>query len=226
MRENPRLQNREHAGVLLARKLRRYREAPDTIVLGLPRGGVIVAATLSDRLRLPFDVFVIRKLRPPEAPGKAIGAVSETGFVYLDESVLAREPWLQRYLREYLEEEIEWGETEVARRIQSLRGSRRLPPLRGRTIILVDDAVFSGASFLAAVRSLKRLGAGKIVAALPVGTTEGLISIKREVNELAVLVVESELDGLNECYRDCSDISEQAVAYVIQQRKALMKRSA
>jgi putative phosphoribosyl transferase len=226
MRGNPRLLNRDHAGAILARKLRRYRGAPDTVVLGLPHGGVIVAAALAERLRLPFDVFVTRKLSPPEEPWKAIGAVSETGLVYLDESVLAKEPWVQRYLREYLEEEIEKGEEEVARRIRTYRGSRRLPPLRGRTVILVDEAAFSGASFVAAVRSLKRIGVSKIVAALPAGMTEALINIGHEVNEMTVLVIEAQIDSLEDCYCDCSDISEQAIAYTTQRREALVKSSA
>jgi predicted phosphoribosyltransferase len=106
MERKTRFRNLEHAGAELALKLGRYSGAKDTIVVGLARGGVAVAAALGEKLNLPCDVFVSRKLSSPEDRLCALGAVTETGVVFIDEAVLSTEPWPPHALRRYIEGEL------------------------------------------------------------------------------------------------------------------------
>ena len=162
--------NRAHAGIELARKLKRYKDADNAIVVGLARGGVPVAAALSEKLNLPCDVFVSRKLSVPEDRRRALGAVTETGVVFLDEVALWTEPWLPRELRRYIEEELRLREDDVARRCTCYRRGQKLPDFRAQNIITVDDGTFTGATFVAAMQSLRKLGARYLIGALPVAT--------------------------------------------------------
>lgn len=179
------LQDRNEAGCLLAEKLGRYRDDPKATVLALPRGGVVVGAAIADRLHLPLDCFIVRKIGAPTNPEYAVGAVTETGFVVLNAQALS-ELGLSRPL---LDELIARRREEMAIQHATYRGGRALPDLTERVVILVDDGVATGATFSAAAEAVRALHPRRLVAALPVGPESSLERIRAQVDELLVLQI-------------------------------------
>jgi len=165
--------DREDAGRRLGAELAR-RDLGDVVVLGLPRGGVPVAAPVAVALGAPLDVIVVRKLGVPSRPELAMGAIAEGGVRVLDERVVRRAgvaPWQL--------EEVEAREREaLAERVARLRHGRPRPELAGRTALVVDDGVATGATASAAARAARRLGAARVVVAAPVGATDAIQGLR------------------------------------------------
>ncbi|MDE3119254.1 MAG: phosphoribosyltransferase, partial [Nitrospirota bacterium] len=129
----------------------------------LPRGGVVVGAAISATLHIPLDVFLVRKLGAPGNPEYALGAVTETGTVYLNpeaREVLARHAAPDGYLDRAIQAE----QAEIGRRQVLYRQGKPLASLNGRTVLLVDDGIATGATFLASVEALRQAGVGRLVA--------------------------------------------------------------
>lgn len=218
MEGKKRFRNRAHAGTELARKLERYGGAKDTIVVGLARGGVAVAAALGEKLNLPCEVFVSRKLSTPEDRQRALGAVTEAGVVFIDEAVLSTEPWLPRELRRYIEEELQLREKDVVRRCACYRSGRRLPDFRDQTVIAVDDGAFTGATFVAAVQSLRKMGARYLVGGLPVAPKCAVRQIRPLSDELVVLLAPTTIEDLGHYYDDFADLSDEEIVNCLANR--------
>ncbi|MFH1106594.1 MAG: phosphoribosyltransferase family protein [Candidatus Micrarchaeota archaeon] len=154
--------NRSEAGRLLAEKLGRHANS-GALVLGIPRGGVVVAAEVAKALHLPLSVFVVRKLGAPGNPELAIGAVANDGAAYWNDGVIAHLGVGKGYRRDVLARE----SGEVRRRLSLLGVSAELD-VKGRTVILVDDGIATGATMKAGIRCLRKAGAKKIIVAVPV----------------------------------------------------------
>jgi putative phosphoribosyl transferase len=135
------------------------------LVLGVPRGGVPVAAVVADRLDADLDVLVAHKLGAPGNPEFAIGAVAEDGSTYLDDRIVAT----HRIPDEYVRREAGKQLAEVQRRARVLRGGRPPTEIAGRVCVIVDDGVATGATLEASLRLVRKLGAKKVIAAVPVG---------------------------------------------------------
>jgi len=170
-------QDRVDAGQRLARALERY-AGPETLVLGVPRGGVVVAAEVARALEAPLDVVIARKIGAPHEPEFAIGAVvSGEGGVLLDEPAI-------RYLQvpaEFIRRETERQEAEIRRQMALYRGDRPVPELAGKTVIVVDDGIATGYTLRAALAGLRRQDPERLVVAAPVGPG----SVCREFRQLA-----------------------------------------
>jgi predicted phosphoribosyltransferase len=174
--------DRTHAGEELADALSSEIEADDhPLILGVPRGGVPVAAVVADRLGGELDVLVAHKLGAPGNPEFAIGAVAEDGSTFIDERVVAA----YRISEQYLAEETERQLAEVQRRARLLRGDRAPIPISGRVCVIVDDGVATGATLEASLRLVGRLGAERVIAAIPVGPPDTI----RRLGKAADLVV-------------------------------------
>ncbi len=179
--------DRDEAGRLLAERLGAYRRDPQALILALPRGGVVVGAAISAALQVPLDVFLVRKLGAPDNPEYALGAVTETGTVYLNPEVgevLARHDVPDGYLDRTIRAEQE----EIVRRQALYRCGKPLPSLSGRTVLLVDDGIATGATFLASVQALRSVSVKRLVAAIPVGPPEALREVGKLVDELVWLL--------------------------------------
>jgi len=199
--------NREEAGRQLAAKLLHYRDAADCIILALPRGGVAVGFQLSIALHLPLDVFLTRKIGSPENPEYALGAVSETGNIYLNPDAVAQ----FQLSHEDIKDIVSVQQHEITRRQQLYRQGRHPLMLKGRTVILVDDGIATGATFFASVEGIRGQAPKHLVAAIPVGPAETLAKARSLVDELIVLATPAPFWAVGNHYVDFTQVEDRDV---------------
>jgi predicted phosphoribosyltransferase len=206
---NDMFEDRLEAGQALASALDAYRNAPDAVVLALPRGGVVVGFAVSRALGLPLDVIITRKLRAPENPEYALGALTETGdrFVNPDVDGLVVDSWG----KEYLEQETAWQRSEIERRKELYRNGAGLGDLAGQTVLLVDDGVATGSTLIAAVRGVRAQNPNRIVVGIPVGSRQAIESLSREADEVVAVSVPSRFFAVGEHYRYFPQVSDDEV---------------
>lgn len=199
--------NREEAGRHLADKLRQYREAANGVILALPRGGVAVGFQLSIALHLPLDVFITRKIGAPENPEYALGAVSETGNIYLNPSAMAE----FRLSRDDIKTIVATRRQEIGRRQQLYRQGRHPLPLKDRIVILVDDGIATGSTFFASLEGIRGQAPKHLVAAIPVGPSETIAKVRSLVDELVVLATPEPFWAVGNHYVDFTQVEDRDV---------------
>ena len=215
-------QNREEAGRRLVEQLLNYRKRPATLILALPRGGVAIGYQLSLGLHLPLDVFIVRKLGAPHNSEYALGAVGETGTVYVNPAAMAEFHVSRAELKNLVEAQRE----EIIRRQALYRKDRRLPVLTGRTVILVDDGIATGSTFFASVQSIRELNPHRLIGAIPVGPIETIREVRTLVDELVVLATPDPFWAVGSHYVDFAQVSDQAVLeYLNLSEEALRERA-
>ncbi len=202
--------DRRDAGRRLAALLEQARrEHP--VVVGIPRGGVPVAAEVARALGAPLDVAVVRKIGAPQNPEYAIGALAEGGVHLLSEDAV-RALRLTEGERVALIAQVE---DELEQRLRRYRGSRAPIELSGRTVILVDDGLATGRSALAAVRSLRRRGAARVILAVPVAARQSAQSLSDEADEVVCVEMPDNLWAVGYWYRDFSPTTDAEVAALL-----------
>jgi predicted phosphoribosyltransferase len=199
--------DRRAAGQVLAHRLADYARRENTIVLGLPRGGVPVACEVAHLLDLPWDIFVVRKLGCPGHEELALGAIASGGVQVLNVEILANLGIDRETVRRIAARETE----EVTRREQAYRGERQPLDVRGRTVLIVDDGLATGASMSVAVVALRRLGAAKTVVAVPVGSPETTRKLRSIAGEVVCAYTPEEFHAVGEFYHDFSQTSDDEV---------------
>ena len=176
------------------------------VVLGIPRGGVPVAAEVARAIGGEFAVVVARKLGAPGNPELAIGATTETGASYINTRVAqlcgANERYIESEKRRQIQE---------SHRREQLFNSHRRPPLAGRTVIIVDDGIATGATAIAAVRSVKGEGAAHVVLAIPVGPPETIGQLRHEADEVICLDEDPGFYAVGQYYLDFGQIGDDEV---------------
>ena len=212
--------DRKDAGQQLARALSEYR-GQEALVLGIPRGGVPVAYEIACSLDAELDVIVARKIGAPGQEEFGIGAITADGSLVINEGMRAyvhiSEPELEQRTQEQ--------SAEAQRREHRFRvGLPALSPA-GRLVIVVDDGLATGATLRAAVRSLKRRGAERLVVAVPVGAPEACTSIAREVDRLICLQQPEPFCAVGRHYREFDQTSDEEVQQLLRQRREARKRS-
>ena len=206
-----RYRDRREAGVLLAESLADLaREQP--IVLGLPRGGVVVAAEVARTLGAPLDVVVVRKLGVPSYPELAFGAVGEGGVMVIDDAVCRDFRIGEEERRSVAARELR----EVDRRAGDYRGEREPPDVRGRTVIIVDDGLATGATASAAVRVMRKAGAGRVVIAVPVGSARAVDVLRTRADDVVCLAAPRGFRSVGENYDDFSQETDESVRGILQ----------
>lgn len=176
------------------------------VVLGIPRGGVPVAAEVARALDGELAVVVARKLGAPGNPELAVGAVTATGVAYVNTAVAKAAGADKAYI-----EAEKKRQAEEARRRERLFDSHRRPPLTGRTVIVVDDGIATGATAIAAVRSVKAEGAARVVLAIPVGPPEMVQLLRSEADEVVCLHEDAGFWAVGQYYWDFSQVSDEEV---------------
>jgi predicted phosphoribosyltransferase len=176
----PLFQDRSNAGRFLAGKLAHHANDPSVVVLALPRGGVPVAFEIARALDAPLDIFVVRKLGVPGYEELAMGAIASGGIRVLNEEIIQRVNIPQSAVDATTREE----EQELIRCEKAFRGTRPPAPIEGRTVILVDDGLATGATMRAAVRALRRQNPAYLTVAVPIGAKDTCDHFRAEVNEL------------------------------------------
>jgi putative phosphoribosyl transferase len=200
-------QDRADAGRQLAEQLLSYARRDDVIVLGLPRGGVPVAFEVAQRLGVPLDVFVVRKLGLPGHEELAMGAIAPGGVRVLNEDVLYVIPDAQSIVEMVTAIERE----ELERRERNYRNDRPPPNLKGRTVILVDDGLATGATMRASVAALRQQGAAKIIVAVPVGAPITCQELKTAADEVICLLTPIGFIGVGQYYADFFQTTDEEV---------------
>ena len=200
---------------MLAEQLRHYERRPDAIVLALPRGGVPVGFEIAQRLSVPLDIFVVRKLGVPGQRELAMGAIASGGVRVLNEDVLRAMPFAAARVAEVTAQEAR----EVERRERDYRQGRPAPDARERIVILVDDGLATGATMLAAIAGLRQKNPSKIVVAVPVCPPETLDEIERAADETVILFAPDWFRGVGQFYQDFAQLDDETV-------RALLARAA
>jgi putative phosphoribosyl transferase len=208
-----RFYDRYDAGRQLAKRLSKYHGRPDVIILALPRGGVPVAYEITQALKLPLDLLIVRKLGMPGEEELAIGAIASGGIRILNEDVIrilgVNQPTVDRVTaRETLE---------LQRREHQYRGGRPAPNLRDRTVILVDDGLATGASMLAAVRAVRTCNPAQTVVAVPTASTQAIYLLRPEVDEIHFLMAPEPFEGVGKWYVDFSQATDQEVKLLLEE---------
>ena len=208
--------DRGEAGRALAAQLTAYADRPDVLVLALPRGGVPVAYEVARALGAPLDVFVVRKLGVPGYEELAMGAVATGGVRVLNDDIVTglRIPG-------YLIEAVAAQEqAELKRRERAYRGGRPPPDVRGRTVILVDDGLATGATMRAAVKALRQQQPARIVVAVPVAAAETCAALQAEADEVVCAITPEPFHAVGRWYEDFSQTTDEEVRDLLARRRA------
>lgn len=202
--------DRRDAGRRLGAALAQYREA-GPVVIGLPRGGVVVAAEVARSLGAPLDVMVTRKIGAPFNPEFAIGAVAP-GVVHLDDATVEA----LAIPRVYIDRSVA-REQEVARKREArLREGRAGLDVAGRTVIVVDDGLATGATAIAAIEALRQMHPGKIVVAVPVGAPDTVARLRNRADDVVCLQTPTAFRAVGQAYVDFTPVEEDEVVRLLQ----------
>ena len=205
--------DRHDAGQRLAEALAFLKGRKDLLVLGIPRGGVVVAAEVARALGAPLDVFIARKIGAPGNPELAIGAVASSGDVVLDERLIAG----LRVPADYIEAETARQRQEIARRMAAYRGDRPPPKLAGKTVVLVDDGVATGATTLAALRALRAAKPAELILAVPVGPPDTIARLSAEADQVICLHTPAWFWAVGAFYVDFSQTTDEEVVRLLRE---------
>lgn len=206
--------NRNEAGKRLASLLVKY-SSERPVVVGLPRGGVPVAAEIARALRADLDIIIAGKLRAPYNPELAIGAVTENGQVYLNATVIR-----SLHVKEsYIEDEKKIRLEAMKEKLNLYKPMRRKVSLKGRTVIIVDDGLATGSTMISAIQAAHASGAKKIIVAVPGGPSDTIELIQRmeEVAEIICPVVPDMFFAVSQLYLDFRQTEDDEVAGVLKE---------
>ena len=207
--------DREDAGRQLARELAAHGGADLPLLLALPRGGVPVAAVVSEALGIPFDVLIVRKLGVPGHEEYAMGAIAGGGVMVLDHRVVAQ----LGISLDAVERVIANERRELERREALFRDSRPFPDVSGRTVIVIDDGIATGSTMSAAVMLLRKLSAGKIIVAAPVAAADSARRLRAEADEVITLLETDHLGAVGRWYVDFSQTGDDEVRRLLDQNR-------
>lgn len=203
--------DRRHAGRALAHALRDLPDRSDAVVLALPRGGVPVAFEIAQQLRLPLDIFLVRKLGVPGEEELAMGAVAGGGMVVLNQPVIRSFAIRQDVIDAVVARET----AEIQRRVTLYRGGHPPIALEGRAVILVDDGLATGSTMRAAIRALRPV-ACRVVVAVPVGATATCNELRSEADSLLCLETPAHFQAVGEFYRSFEPTSDDEVRALLE----------
>lgn len=212
--------DRVDAGRKLAKKLSKYANRPDVLILALPRGGVPVAFEVAKELNVKMDIFIVRKLGVPGNEELAMGAIASDNIRVLNEDVVRSFQIPERVIDKVAENELR----ELERRERTYRGDRPKPDIKGITVILIDDGLATGATMRAAATALKTKNPAKIVVAVPTAAPDTCEFFGREVDEVICVATPEPFYGVGAWYEDFSQTTDKEVCELLDKARALPAR--
>jgi putative phosphoribosyl transferase len=205
--------DRRDAGKKLAQKLSAYADRPNVLVLALPRGGVPVAYEIALALRIPLDIFIVRKLGMPGREELAIGALASGGIRVLNGDIIRMMSIPEEVINFVVKRELQ----ELQRREKLYRGDRPAPEVRDRTVIIVDDGLATGASMRAAVEGVRAQHPDRIVVAVPVAASETRTALEPEVDEIICAMTPEPFYGVSRWYENFLQVTDEEVRSLLQE---------
>lgn len=199
--------DRQAAGRLLAKRLVEYKNHSNTQVLAIPRGGVVVAYEVAKTLRVPLDIVITRKIGASHQPELAVGAVDPDGQVVWQKGLLENLELGTGALDGAVENQVQ----EIKRREQLYRQDRQPLDITGKTVILVDDGIATGATVLSAIRYLKRHRVRKIILAVPVAASATMDQLKPVVDEAMIIYQPDSLGAVGQFYHNFEPVADKEV---------------
>ncbi|MGH3638462.1 MAG: phosphoribosyltransferase [Mycobacterium sp.] len=184
-----------------------YRDGPDVVVLGLARGGIPVGAEIAIALNVQLDVFVVRKLGVPRWPELAMGAIASGGGIVVNEDVVRSAQVTDAQLRAVIDAEAD----ELARRESAYRSGAEPLDLAGKTVILADDGIATGASMIAAARAVRDAGAERVIVAVPVGPSSARQRLRDEADEVVFATTPRLFEAVGQVFTDFHQVSDDEV---------------
>ena len=206
------IKNRTEAGRQLVEKLQERVKGKDVIVLAIPRGGVVVGAEIAKRLGCILDVIIAKKITPPDNPEYAIGAITHDGTIYYGPH------WKQYSQDPNFETEITSKKLEVKKRLENFRGDDNYK-IDGKTVILVDDGIATGATVFVLLKWLLKQNVEGIILATPVIPANTYEEMKPMVNSIVALQIPSEFHAVGQFYQDFDQVSDEEVIDILKKFK-------
>lgn len=206
--------NRTHAGELLAKELPRYANGPDVVVIGLARGGVVIAAAIAKELHVALDVMVVKKVGAPDNEELALGAVSDEGEGVFNDELIT----LLGVSKEYLHKEIERQRELVKQKKELFFQGSKGPKLEGKDVILVDDGIATGASMKVAIASALSQSPKKLIVAVPVAASESLKTIRPLVDQVVCLSTPAHFGAVGAYYQEFAPVEDGEIIDLIAKR--------
>jgi putative phosphoribosyl transferase len=211
--------DRIDAGARLGDRLEAYR-GQGVLILGIPRGGIPVAAEVARRLDADLDIVVARKLGAPGYPELAIGAVTANGGRFLNEEVIRELSVSESYVEDITAER----RAEAQDRERRFRGRYAAAPIKDRTVIVIDDGLATGATMRATVRSVRRHQPARIIVAVPVGSRQACAALRDEADEVICLSEPEDFWAVGYYYRDFQPTEDEEVLRILQESLAMRHR--
>lgn len=202
--------DRVEAGRKLAEALEEF-QGRDAVVLGIPRGGVVVANEVARALAAPLDIVVARKIGAPGEPEFALGAVTQEGDVVMDR----REAESYGATPSFLDSHVSKAREEVNERLKRLRGDAPYPRLEGKLVLIIDDGMATGNSMKAAVASAKKRKPGEVVVAVPVASKESVEALREEPTRVVCLETPGSFFAVGEFYMDFGQVEDDEVIRIL-----------
>lgn len=205
--------NRHEAGRLLAKKLAHHRGEENTLVMGLARGGVVVAFEVAKTLSLPLNVVVPRKIGAPGNSELALGSIMEDGEGVFNSSIIKMLGVSQTYLKQEIEKE----KIRAHHRLTLYRQHAALPDIKGHSIILVDDGIATGSTMLASINAMRKAEAKEVVVAVPVSSTDAMQKMLESADEVVCLYCPEDFFGVGQFYSSFAQTDDEEVAKLLKE---------
>ena len=205
--------DRTEAGLLLAEKLKKFKNDPG-VVLAVPRGGVPIAYFVARELGFPIEVILTKKIGHPANKEYAIGAASLNDYFVIPHEYVTNE---------YIQHELVQIRSKLREMYKKFMGDKEPESLNGRTVIVVDDGIATGNTLLGTIQVLKKSNPGKIIIAVPVASSTAVEKLSKEVDELIAVLVPEEFYGVGAFYEDFRQVSDEEVMFYLDKLRELRK---
>ena len=203
--------DRRHAGIRLAEKLDDFNRCDNCIIFAIPRGGVVIGAEVAERLNLPLDLVITKKIRAPYNPELAIGSVDPTGNINVNQNIIAG----LNISSDYLQTAAETTTTQIKEQLERYRKSSHYPDLEQTIAIIVDDGIATGQTVKAAIGFLRSLKAQRIIVATPVIAPSTLSELAKLADEVRYVLCEERFFAVGQFYQDFAQVNDEQVMEIM-----------